>query len=88
MEHFLKPVKSLDVRWLGCPYHRLKVSRALEEIKSGEILEVLLEGGEPLSCISQETKKCGNQILGSQKIEEMKEMEELPQNYRLWICKK
>ncbi|MBI2119189.1 MAG: sulfurtransferase TusA family protein [Elusimicrobia bacterium] len=88
MEHSLEPVKSLDVRWLICPFHRLKVLRALDEINSGEILEVLLEGGEPLGCISLEVKKLGHHLLRTEKIKETSKMEEMPENIMIWIRKK
>ena len=50
-EHSFPADQSLDVRWVPCPYHALKVLYALDPVPPGKVLRVILEKGQPLSII-------------------------------------
>jgi tRNA 2-thiouridine synthesizing protein A len=70
----------LDLRGVLCPINFVKTKLKLEELESGQKLEVLLDEGEPITNVPRSVKQEGHQILKVYKEEEG--------YYRLIICKK
>jgi len=64
----LKPDANLDLRGVICPLNFVKTKLKLEEMKKGEILEVLLDEGEPIRNVSRSIKEEGHQIIKVEKI--------------------
>ncbi len=60
------PQKSLDLRGVPCPLSFVRAKLYLERIGSGEVLEVLLDAGEPIEQVPNSLVVDGHQI---QKIE-------------------
>nr|WP_277998718.1 sulfurtransferase TusA family protein [Moorella sulfitireducens] len=58
----------MDITGDCCPITFVKTKLALEEMQPGEILEVLLTEGEPLSNVSRSLKAEGHKILQVKKI--------------------
>ncbi len=55
--------EKLDLRREVCPYNFVKTKLKLEEMKSGEILEVIIDDGEPMKNVPRSLKEEGHQIL-------------------------
>lgn len=55
--------KTIDLQGVSCPMNLVKTKVALEEIASGEILEVILDEGEPLLNVPRSLKEEGHKIL-------------------------
>jgi len=68
----------LDLKNTPCPINFVKTKLKLEEMSKGEVLEVLLDDGEPIINVSSSVKEEGHQIL---KVEQIK-------NYWKLIVKK
>ncbi|WP_406676769.1 sulfurtransferase TusA family protein [Moorella sp. ACPs] len=64
----IKATKRLDITGDCCPITFVKTKLALEEMQPGEILEVLLTEGEPLSNVPRSLKAEGHKILQVKKI--------------------
>lgn len=60
-----KPDRTLDVRGLYCPQPVLRAKKAMDEMKAGEILEVL--GTDPGSKVDLPAwvRRTGNEFLGA-----------------------
>ena len=67
MSSEMKPTEVLDVRGEVCPYPDVKTKRKIKGMKSGEILEVIID--YPLSAerIPQSMKKAGHEVLKTEK---------------------
>lgn len=74
----LKPDANLDLRGVICPLNFVKTKLKLEEMKKGEILEVLLDEGEPIKNVPRSVKEEGHQII---------KVEKLGQAYKILIRK-
>ena len=63
MSSDVKPTETLDVRGDVCPYPDVKTQKKVKKMKSGEILEVLLD--YPLSAerIPRSVEKMGHEVL-------------------------
>ncbi len=63
MSSEIKPSGSLDVRGEVCPYPDVKTTKKMKSMKSGEILEVLVD--YPLSAerIPESVRKMGHEVL-------------------------
>jgi len=62
-----KPTETLDVRGEVCPYPDVKSQRKVKKMKSGEILEILID--YPLSAerIPRSVEKLGHEVLKAEK---------------------
>ncbi|MFA4906249.1 MAG: sulfurtransferase TusA family protein [Candidatus Margulisiibacteriota bacterium] len=60
----------LDLTGVPCPLNFVKTKLKLEELKSGELLEVVLDDGEAIVNVPRSVKDEGNKIL---KVEKLKE---------------
>lgn len=64
----IKPDKNLDLQGVSCPNNFVKTKLKLEEMNSGEILEITLDDGEPIKNVPRAVKEEGHQILDVEKI--------------------
>jgi TusA-related sulfurtransferase len=60
----------LDLRGVKCPTNYVKTRLLLEEMAQGQVLEVLLDDGEPILNVPRSAKEDGNKILEVKKLEE------------------
>lgn len=58
---------TLDLRGTPCPINFVKTKLKLEEMAPGEVLEVLLDDGEPIINVPRSVKEEGHQILKIEK---------------------
>jgi len=63
----VKPTETLDVRGEVCPYPDVKTQKKVKKMKSGEVLEVLVD--YPLSAerIPRSMEKAGHEIIEVEK---------------------
>ncbi len=57
----------LDLRGVACPINFVKTKLRLEELKSGERLEVLLDAGEPVRNVPRSAREEGHKVLNIEK---------------------
>lgn len=62
--------KSLDLKGVPCPLNFVKTKLKLEDMSSGEVLEVVLDDGDPITNVSASVKDEGHRILKLEKINE------------------
>jgi tRNA 2-thiouridine synthesizing protein A len=55
--------RTLDLRGVACPMNYVKVLVALEDMKPGERLEVLLDNGKALVDVPRSAKEDGHRIV-------------------------
>ncbi|MDA8233683.1 MAG: sulfurtransferase TusA family protein [Clostridia bacterium] len=60
---------SLDVTGDVCPITFVKTKLKLEELQAGEVLEVFLNGGEPIQNVPRSVKGEGHKILEVTEVE-------------------
>jgi TusA-related sulfurtransferase len=56
-------VQTIDLRGVCCPTNFVKAKLALEMIDSGEIVEFLLDDGEPVKNVPRSLKEEGHKLL-------------------------
>jgi len=61
--------EKLDLRGIICPMNFVKTKLKLEEMQSGQILEVILDDGEPVRNVPGSVKEEGNEILKVEKLD-------------------
>ena len=64
-----KPVANLDLRGVICPVNFVKTKLKLEEMNTGEILEVFIDAGEPIANVPRSIKEEGHKIIKVEKID-------------------
>ena len=64
-----KPAANLDLRGVICPVNFVKTKLKLEEMDTGEILEVLIDAGEPIANVPRSIKEEGHKIIKVEKID-------------------
>lgn len=57
----------LDLKGVPCPLNFVKTKLKLESIAEGEVLEILLDDGEPIINVTASVKEEGHQILKVEK---------------------
>ena len=57
------PARSLDLRGICCPMNFVHAKLAIGKIKAGDILEVLLDEGEPITNVPRSLKDEGHTVL-------------------------
>lgn len=67
MESEKKPDAFLDLSGVMCPMNFVKTKLQLEEMERGQILEVILDDGEPVKNVPRSVKAEGHQILELEK---------------------
>lgn len=65
-----KPDKSLNLENIACPNNFVRTKLELEEMQEGEILEVILDDGEPIKNVPRAVKDEGHEILKVEKIDD------------------
>lgn len=71
--------KSLDLSGVLCPINFVKVKLAMEELQNGELLEVILDDGEPMANVPKSIKEEGHKII---------KVEKQGEQYRLTVEKR
>ena len=61
---------TLDLKGVPCPMNFVKTKLKLEEMAVGEVLEIILDDGDPITNVSGSVKEEGQKIL---KVEKMNE---------------
>jgi len=62
-------MESLDLRGVKCPTNFVKTRLKLDKMATGELLEVLLDGGEPVESVSSSVASEGHVIENSDRQE-------------------
>ncbi|MDP2688738.1 MAG: sulfurtransferase TusA family protein [Deltaproteobacteria bacterium] len=65
----VKADASIDLRGVMCPINFVKTKLKLETLDSGEVLEVILDSGEPIQNVPKSIKEEGHRILEVKKEE-------------------
>lgn len=59
----IKANASIDLRGVMCPINFVKTKLKLEMLDAGEVLEVILDSGEPIQNVPKSIKEEGHKIL-------------------------
>ena len=54
---------TIDLRGVGCPTNFVKAKLALEELTTGDLVEILLDDGEPVKNVPRSLKGEGHKLL-------------------------
>lgn len=65
----LVPDDQIDLRGVLCPINFVKTKLKLEMMDSGQVLEVLLDDGEPIRSVPRSVKEEGHKIVKVENIE-------------------
>lgn len=65
----VKANASIDLRGVMCPINFVKTKLKLESMENGEVLEVILDSGEPIQNVPKSIKEEGHKILEVRKEE-------------------
>lgn len=60
----------IDLRGVSCPTNFVKAKLALEEVETGDTLQILLDDGEPVKNVPRSLKAEGHKLLGLKQAEE------------------
>ncbi len=63
-----KPDAFLDLRGVICPINFVKTKLKLEEMENGQILEIIIDAGEPISNVPRSIKEEGHKIIKVEKL--------------------
>lgn len=55
--------QKLDLRGFICPINFVKAKKELESLSDGNVLEILLDGGEPIAKVPVALKEAGHKVL-------------------------
>lgn len=77
-EEKIIPDDKIDLRGVLCPINFVKTKLKLEMMDSGQILEVILDDGEPIRSVPRSIKEEGHRIV---------KVENVENTYRLLIKK-
>lgn len=64
----IKPDQILNLEGVGCPNNFVKTKLMLEDMQEGQILEIILDDGEPIRNVPRSVKEEGHQIINVEKI--------------------
>ena len=59
---------TLDLRGVVCPINFVKTKLKLEEMKKGEILEIVIDSGEPIANVPRSIKEEGHKVIKVDKV--------------------
>ena len=62
------PQESLDLRGVVCPINFVKTKLKLEEMAGGQVLEVIIDAGEPMANVPRSIKEEGHKIIKVDKV--------------------
>jgi len=60
----------VDLRGVSCPTNFVKAKLALEEIETGDIVQILLDDGEPVKNVPRSLKAEGHKLIALKQSEE------------------
>jgi tRNA 2-thiouridine synthesizing protein A len=60
----------LDLRGVICPYNFVKTKLKLETMKTGQVLSVLLDDGDPIKNVPMSVQNEGHTVLGQERIDQ------------------
>lgn len=60
----------LDLRGTKCPLNYVKVKVKLEDLDAGQLIEIILDDGEPIRNVPMTLKLDGHEIVQQEKIDE------------------
>ena len=60
---------TVDLRGVSCPTNFVKAKLALEMVEAGEVVEFLLDDGEPVKNVPRSLKAEGHKLLGLKEVE-------------------
>ena len=63
-----KAAACLDLRGVVCPTNFVKTKLKLEELNPGEILEIIIDAGEPMANVPRSIKEEGHRIIKVEKL--------------------
>lgn len=66
----IKIDQTLNLKSIPCPLNFVKTKLKLEEMAINEVLEVILDDGDPITNVSSSVKEEGHKILKVEKIKE------------------
>lgn len=72
------PDETIDLRGVLCPINFVKTKLKLEMLDAGQILEVILDDGEPIRSVPRSIKEEGHKII---------KVENLDNSYRILVKK-
>ncbi len=58
----------LDLRGVVCPMNFVKTKLKLEEMNAGEVLEIIIDEGEPIANVPRSIKEEGHKIIKVEKV--------------------
>lgn len=61
--------EKLDLRGVACPLNFVKTKLKLEEMQSGQVLEVIIDDGEAVRNVPRSVKEEGHQIIKVEKLD-------------------
>src|SRR3972149_4345989 len=64
----VNPDDTLDLSGVLCPINFVKTKLKLEEMEVGQVLEVILDDGEPMKNVPRSVKAEGHKIIGVEKL--------------------
>ena len=64
----IKPDQVLDLKNVPCPMNFVKTKLKLEEMAAGQVLEIILDDGEPIKNVSISIKDEGHRILKMEQV--------------------
>lgn len=56
-------MEKIDLRGVSCPLNFVKTKLKLEELAAGDLLEVILDDGEPILNVPKSAREDGHQIV-------------------------
>jgi len=59
----IKPDVSLDLRGVMCPTNFVKAKLKLEMMEEGQVLELVLDSGEPIANVPKSIKEEGHKVV-------------------------
>ncbi len=63
------PNEILNLENIACPNNFVRTKLKLEEMEPGQILEIILDDGEPIRNVPRAVKEEGHEILKAEKID-------------------
>lgn len=61
-------VEDLDLRGTRCPMNFVKTKLKLDEIERGELLEIILDEGDPIRNVPRSVEAEGHEVLRTKKL--------------------
>lgn len=65
----IKPDVIFDLRGVACPNNFVRLKLKLEEMQSGETMEIIIDDGEPIKNVPRSIKEEGHKIIKVEKID-------------------